>query len=495
MNRFRNLLSRSLKDESGQIIPWLVFLSILFIGVSGLTLDLGHAYVCFRDLQASTDAAALAGAWEMSQPNATAADISAYVNNFSSNGPGSPGGGANGANANPNLPAPVVTTTMSCVAALSTAIPCASAYSGYNALQVKQTTNVPTLFIRALSLFGVQSASSIPITAVSTAAMRGASASAWNLAIVLDTTESMNNTDNDTNCNNTQLYCSEQGIQQLLVNLSPCTAGSTSSNCIGAFDTVSLFTFPNIQANDASDDTSCPSSNPAIPAYSTPTPGATWSAPTGTNPTYQVTGFLDNYLTTNQSGGTVAATSALGVATGADTKCKGMQAPGGDGTYYAGAIYAAGAALQAAHALNTNSQNALIILTDGAANTSKMTATPPYTKLNTNGTYPSLADQCQQGVTAANWVSNNIPDTTVYVVAYGASTQSGQCTTDPSLTPCKALQEMASNPGTFYSDSSAQENRGQCASASNPSITGLDTIFTSIYNQFTIAKVIPNSEF
>jgi hypothetical protein len=54
---------------------------------------------------------------------------------------------------------------------------------------------------------------------------------------------------------------------------------------------------------------------------------------------------------------------------------------------------------------------------------------------------------------------------------------------------------MASNPGTFYSDSSAQENRGQCASASNPSITGLDTIFTSIYNQFTIAKVIPNSEF
>src|SRR5580700_7314530 len=101
MNRFRNSLLHSLKDESGQILPWLVFLSSLFIGMAGLTLDLGHAYVCYRDLQASTDAAALAGAWEMAQPGATAASVKQYASNFSSY---SPGGTSNGANANPNLP-------------------------------------------------------------------------------------------------------------------------------------------------------------------------------------------------------------------------------------------------------------------------------------------------------------------------------------------------------------------------------------------------------
>ncbi len=492
MNKCRNFLLRSLKDESGQIIPWLVFLSALFFGMAGLTLDLGHAYVCYRDLQASTDAAALAGAWEMAQLGATTASVQQYVSNYSSNGPGSPGGNSNGANANPNLPAPTVSTAMACVPSLSAAIPCDSGPTGNNALQVTQTTTVPTLFIQALAIFGVRGVSSIKLSAVSTASMRGAQASEYNIAIVVDTTASMASNDTDPACGNTRIYCALSGVQQLLINLSPCTAGSTSSNCKGSFDTVSLFTFPNIQANDASDDTSCPSSNPPIPAYSTPVPGASWSAPSGTSPTYQVTGFLDNYLTTNQSGGTVSATSALGIATGAG-KCQGLETPGGDGTYYAGAIYAAGSALAAAQTLNPDSQNALIILSDGAANTTKMTATNGET-LTTTGVYPSLADQCQQGVTAAQTVSA-MPNTKVYVVAYGASTGSGQCTTDPRLTPCAALQQMATSPSTFYSDSGSSQNKGQCTSSANSSITSLDSIFVSIYNQFTVAKMIPNSVF
>jgi hypothetical protein len=137
--------------------------------------------------------------------------------------------------------------------------------------------------------------------------------------------------------------------------------------------------------------------------------------------------------------------------------------------------------------------NALIILSDGAANTSQMTATNGET-LTKTGVYPSLTDQCQQGVTAAQYVAA-MPNTTVYVVAYGASSGSGQCTTDKTLTPCAALQAMASNSATFYSDSGSSQNKGQCTSSVNSSLTSLDAIFTSIYNQFTVAKMIPNNVF
>ena len=60
-----SFLRAILKGESGQILPWMVLMIVLFLGMAGLTLDLGHAYVCYRTLQASTDAAALAGAYEM----------------------------------------------------------------------------------------------------------------------------------------------------------------------------------------------------------------------------------------------------------------------------------------------------------------------------------------------------------------------------------------------------------------------------------------------
>ena len=47
------------------------------------------------------------------------------------------------------------------------------------------------------------------------------------------------------------------------------------------------------------------------------------------------------------------------------------QPPRRDGTYYAGAVYAAQSSLLAAEAANPGSKNAMIILTDGAANTLK----------------------------------------------------------------------------------------------------------------------------
>lgn len=53
---------RAAKDERGATAVVVVFLSIVLIGISGITIDLGAAYVSKRNLQKATDAGALAAA-------------------------------------------------------------------------------------------------------------------------------------------------------------------------------------------------------------------------------------------------------------------------------------------------------------------------------------------------------------------------------------------------------------------------------------------------
>src|ERR1700761_5644088 len=79
-----SLFSRVIQDQDGQVLPWMVFLMVLFLGAAGITVDLGHAYVCYRELQTSTDAAAIAAAYELSQPTATVASVTAAATNYSS---------------------------------------------------------------------------------------------------------------------------------------------------------------------------------------------------------------------------------------------------------------------------------------------------------------------------------------------------------------------------------------------------------------------------
>lgn len=485
--RISCFVRRLISDDSGQIFPWMVFLSVIVIGVAGLTIDLGNAYVSYRQLQATTDAAALAGAYELGVAGATTTTVTDEIDDYAS--------ASGGANAFPGLKGTSVTVTFKCISDSSLVeVPCAASNTGYNVVQVMQTTPVPTFFINMLKLFGLNPANTINMHATSTAVMESGQNQALNLAVVIDTTESMNDTDDDANCENTELHCALAGLQVLLNSLSPCTIGSTSSDCKGGYDQVSLFTFPNFQANEDSDDTSCPTSDPKISSYSyVPIPSTTnttWTAPTGSNPTYQVTTFQDNYSATNAQNGGLSTSSSLGIADGASTasNCKGLQAPGGDGSYLAGAMYAAITALQAQAAANPNAKNALIVLTDGGMNSTKF-GTGFST---TSGTYPSTVDQCQQTVAAGQFATSL--GFTVYTVAYGASTAGGasQCTTDPSLSPCTELEEAASTPADFYSDATAEENNGQCVSADNPNLD-LDGIFADIAHRFTAARLIPNS--
>ncbi len=489
-----HFLKQVSKDQQGQVLPWMALLMVVFLGMGGLTVDLGHAYVRYRELQASTDAATLAGAYAMTLSGATSSTVTSQVKAYSSllSGAGTQSGmGANGGWGLQNVSVP--TPTLKCVTnSIYVDVPCSASPTGNNVIQVSQTAVVPTLFIQALKLFGIRSAGSITLNTMSEAAIMSGANTAQNVAIVVDTTASMKSQDNDANCGSTRIYCALQGMQVLMKSLTPCSMGSTSSNCVGAYDQVSLFTFPNIQANQASKDTTCPSSNPAIPSYTAPaipsTNNTTWTAPTGTAATYQVTGYLDNYSATNAANGGLSSSSALSIAAGAGG-CGGLQAPGGDGTYIAGAMYAAITSLQAAKYANPLSSNALILLSDGAASSTKFGS-----GFNTSGaTYPSTKDQCTQTAAAGQFATSL--GITVYTVAYGASNSTSDCTYDTgsyATTPCASLAAAASSAATFYSDATAAQNKGACTSSGNPNLN-LNQIFGSIANHFTAARLIPNT--
>jgi hypothetical protein len=325
--------------------------------------------------------------------------------------------------------------------------------------------------------------------------MAGAAAQKYNIAIVLDTTQSMTNSDpggctGSGKSSPTKIQCALLGIQTLLKGLQPCTSTSSGTTCT-AFDGVSIFTYPEVPANTASQFTTCNGNAPNPVPYTAPTAGGTWTNPvwTSTTPTYQVTsggtnGYGSDWSTNNQtvgSNGTYNNKSGLAVAAGAVNGCAGMQAKGGEGTYLAGAIYAAGASLAAQAKAIPNTKNAMIILSDGDA-TAKASQFDSKVKLTTTGLYPSATDECHQSITAANWVSNNVPDTTVFTVAYNAGT-SGTCSTDsPAITACSELQQMATAPSDFYADTSSS-----CPGTK----LSLPAIFGSIQSRLTNARLLP----
>jgi hypothetical protein len=170
-----------------------------------------------------------------------------------------------------------------------------------------------------------------------------------------------------------------------------------------------------------------------------------------------------------------------------------MQAPGGEGTYYAGAIYAAQSTLVAEQKANPGSQNVIILISDGSASaTQSQLATKamngvPVTK--GTGLYPSWINECHQAITAAK--AATAAGTRVYAVAYGA--ESSGCGTDsPAITPCSTMEGIASATQYFFSDYTQSGGTGSpCVSAAQPT-TNLNQIFTEIEMDFTFARLIPD---
>jgi len=476
----------ALKDERGQVLPIVALVMVGFLGMCGFVVDVGRVYVSYRELQASTDAAALAGAETL--PSSSATTVATAYSSTSGN-----------KNAFSGSDSTQITTTLKCISSLSNSgIACVSPTNA-NAIQVRQTLTVPMYFTRLLGT------SSVTMSATATASMRGGSATPYNIAIIADTTASMSTSDSG-DCNSTRLTCELQGIRTLLSELWPCASTETScgtatgGTVANPVDNVSLFTFPNMTTATTQQSYDCSSTNPKIYAYTFPSPAATslttmpyTSGGNTVQMTYQVLNYSSDYKTSDTTS-SLNTVSNLVRAAGGKAGCTGMGNPGGEGTYYAGALYAAQASLLAEQRANPGSQNVIILLSDGdasATQTQMVTGTQSTTLATNNGLYPSWVNECQQAVTAAQAIA--LTGTKVYSVAYGAAATSG-CATDTGTyknKPCNAMKDIASSPAYFFSDYTASQNAGQCVSASQPT-TSLNQIFTQIAGSFMAPRLIPD---
>lgn len=264
MNRYTSWFTRRVfRNQSGAVAIIVAFALPALVGVGGISVDAAYLYYAQRALQASTDAAALAGA----QVIGTGASASSAVTTYSATGT---------LNANSSLTSAAVTATFKCFT--STKVPCSTnqtpscsvtssncaGTSGANGVQVVQTAQVPTFFAK---IFGI---STVSISATATASARGGTATPLNVALILDTTASMGSAPTGpaaTSCSSysTAIACAVAGARTLLGELWPWQAGATSGNPV---DEAALFVFPPVtNANQAATDVTC--TNPQIaPSYS-----------------------------------------------------------------------------------------------------------------------------------------------------------------------------------------------------------------------------------
>ena len=461
--------------QNGQILPWVGLMMIPILGLAGLAIDVGRGLLIRQQLQSSSAAAALAGAHTLPDPS--------YVTVAQSYGSGP--GGANPLSGASDVQ---VTVTGECLTTVTNWGIACLAPTGYNALVVTETATIPTYFARVLGV------NNLNISATSTAAMRGSPRAPYNVAIVLDTTASMQDPDTVGNCTSTRVACAIAGIRTLMLDMSPCpsnltTCGAaTNGNVANAVDEISIFTYPGLNAGDAQIDYT--QGNPIQSSDITKYMDATGSTYL-TVPYYQILPLGSDYRvsdTTKQtdSDDGLNPNSNLALAAGA-VSGTGMQALGGVRTYYAGALEMAQQYLAAnSTGSRSNAQNVIILLSDGDANAPAADLPNAST---TSGVYPSSVNECQQAVARASAAKS--AGTMIFTVAYGSNgSPSSSCSTDNgAISACDTLRQMASSSSTFFVDQSSAN--GGCTNPDRPT-TDLNTIFGQIAGFLSEPRLIQN---
>ncbi|MGA2072588.1 MAG: pilus assembly protein TadG-related protein [Terriglobia bacterium] len=540
------LFRRLYHEQEGQAIFLVASLLVSLLGMAALSIDIGFAVHAQRELQASADAAATAGALDLSNNLSSATAINtAYC--FSGVGSGGFGGSrtcppnsavlSSGINAYNDLGGGVTMVsdstatypTATCLSQLTALGLACNNTASANAMAVEETVNAPTFFGK---LFGINY---ITLKAQSLVAMKGGTPSPANLEIILDTTPSMLQT--DSNCtvpgigNPTKEDCAKYGVRTLLNELAPCTAGLsscgsvTNGNVPNAVDEVAILTFPGLYSSSAvqNDYSNCQSSNVTnqMAAYQPES--------TSTPPYISIVPLSSDYKTSASSslnGSSSDAVKAVDWADGAGcgTNAYGLQVgasnnPYGYNTYYATTINAAQAGLSAQSGERAKMQGAIILLSDGDSQAKWNTNGPPAPSGNCNRYTQNCSDfttstpqsdaqyQCHKAITNAQTAANTTNaaglKTWVYAIAYQSSTSSSSScaydrnppptSTDPNPTSepisgCTTMEDIASDPNKFYSDDSAG-----CQSAAHPSITSLSSIFKNISYDFLTTRLLPVS--
>jgi hypothetical protein len=274
-------------------------------------------------------------------------------------------------------------------------------------------------------------------------------------------------------------------------------------------DEVALFTFPaQSPGTQVSKDEACSSSQETPVAYPDTTTLTALPITTAHLNTlvsdYQVVPLLSNYRASDSTTGSNPLTIGSSVSASnpslvnavagnsyfGGSSCTGMQAKGGESTYYAGALFTA----QQYVAANgrANAQNVIILLGDGDANGGTMGGTPLNNGSNgtTKGKYPSATSQCQQAIDITTAAKS--AGTKIYTVGYGVA--SGGCSTDTGgLTACQALRQMASSDANFFVDTSSVACAGATSVTMNGKTNSLSAIFTAIVGDLTLPRLVPST--
>jgi len=559
MNRLSTFfIRRFLRDTLGQTMIMVAITLAAVMSLCAMGVESGHIYYAYRLLVSSTNAATLAGAQTMSaalldttSSQAYTAAVDSAVQQYSS-----VTGGYNTSTFLHN--ATLTTTNLFCSATLSGSpynVACISppgGATGYNAITVTQTADVPLWF------GGLVGMPKMHIAATSTAATRGGQNIPYNLAIIMDTTASMASTvKGEAGCSSSQIACAVSGFMIMLENMDPCASGTSCTSSTAYVDDVALFVFPAVStaysANNYKQDY-CSSGFGGGSVKSVPynfinvTPGSTQNLNMESGSVsssnlypgeYEIIPFNDGYKSNGSGSNTsLVGSSALAMAVGySGSGCNGLSAPGGQGTYYAQVINMAQEALVTQQTANPLSKNVMIILSDGDATASAGSGqlvadnNPSCTNVKTNGSclngtgtsttnpevggtgsgcsgyqcpaYPSAMGMCGQAVWAAQQAT--AAGTIVYTIGFGSETSG--CNSDQNYTltglsngaeswpggpnartPCNAIAAMASNANTFFSDVS---QGCQPVNGVNGNYKSLAQIFQAVVSSLTSPRLVP----
>jgi Flp pilus assembly protein TadG len=375
---------KSFRDDDRGVALILVSLALPAIfGMAAFAVDLGYMVYVKNRLQTAADLGALAGGTLLYKATETAVEAKAleYVNL--------------------NLPAgwnirPVASTE--CLQTLVTQGLTCDGTTKANALKVSVGATTPLFFASALGFTQANFTASAMVSGAN------AAPPPLNIAIVMDTTGSMNSTYNGS-CGSlnrpTKIQCAIAATRGMLGTLWP------------SINQVAMFTYPGTTPGTVSRHYCSPKGTITVANYKA-----------ASNAAFKVMEFSTDY----RGAGTppppgLNTNSNLVKAVGGSSGCSGMQSVGGAGTFYATSIEQAQVALTAANvalvaAGQQPRQNVMMILSDGDAGAS-----------SSNMDSAKLKNQCQQGVTIAQ--SATAAGTWVYSIAYEADNQLGNsCLTD-----------------------------------------------------------------
>jgi hypothetical protein len=193
-------MRRAASDESGQVLVMTALAMTIMIIMVGLVVDVGHAMLVQRQLQAGVDAAALAGAQHL--PDAPMAESVAVQY-------GPTPGNKNAVNTVGNA---ITTAKVSCLAGVPG---CNRRDGGVNGIVVQAQSKVPTWFGRIIGI------TDLTVNATATACAP-CSVKPLDIMVVLDRTGSMCESApgvNDPNC--TDLKNARNGVRTFVSNLDP----------------------------------------------------------------------------------------------------------------------------------------------------------------------------------------------------------------------------------------------------------------------------------